>query len=102
MKRSNHWWITIGATVLAFAAWAANQPANNFRFCILGDRTGDAQPGVSERVWHDLDSLHPDFVINVGDTIQGGNDATAAAEWAALRPLWKRYKRSEERRVGKE
>ena len=35
---------------------------------------------------------HPDFVINVGDTIQGGNDATAASEWRALRPLWDRYR----------
>ena len=26
-------------------------PANDFRFSILGDRTGDAQPGVYERVW---------------------------------------------------
>ncbi len=58
--------------------------ANDFRFSILGDRTGDAQPGVYERIWSELDALHPDFVINVGDTIQGGNDATAAAEWRAL------------------
>ena len=27
-----------------------------------------------------------------GDTIQGGNDATAASEWRALRPLWDRYR----------
>ena len=39
-----------------------------------------------------MDALHPDFVINVGDTIQGGNDATAASEWRALRPLWDRYR----------
>ncbi len=67
-------------------------PPNDFRFSILGDRTGDAQPGVYERVWSELDALHPDFVINVGDTIQGGNDATAASEWRALRPLWDRYR----------
>ena len=24
---------------------------NDFRFSILGDRTGDAQPGVYERIW---------------------------------------------------
>ena len=67
-------------------------PRNDFRFSILGDRTGDAQPGVYEQVWRELDALHPDFVINVGDTIQGGNDATAASEWRALRPLWDRYR----------
>ncbi len=78
---------------LALAAWAvAGSAPNDFRFCILGDRTGDAQPGVYERVWDELNALHPDFVINVGDTIQGGNDATAASEWRALRPLWERYR----------
>jgi hypothetical protein len=30
----------------------------------------------------------------VGDTIQGGNDATALSEWRALRPLWDRYRYS--------
>ena len=88
--------IASSAMLLALAivtGWsAANEPRNNFRFSILGDRTGDAEPQVYEQVWHDLDQLHPDFVINVGDTIQGGNDATAEAEWRALRPLWDRYK----------
>jgi 3',5'-cyclic-AMP phosphodiesterase len=71
---------------------AAAPPSNDFRFSILGDRTGDAQPGIYERIWSELDALHPDFVINVGDTIQGGNDATAASEWRALRPLWDRFR----------
>ena len=31
--------------------------------------------------------------MNVGDTIQGGNDATAEAEWRSLRPLFERYSR---------
>ena len=86
------------AVALALAAFAAADsqsaltPKNDFRFCILGDRTGDAQPGVYQRVWSDIDMQHPDFVINVGDTIQGYNDATAASEWRALRPLWDRYR----------
>lgn len=80
------------AAVAALALLAAGSPANNFRFSILGDRTGDAQPGVYEQVWREIDATHPDFVINVGDTIQGGNDATAASEWRALRPLWERYR----------
>lgn len=72
---------------------AADSPRNDFRFVILGDRTGDAQPGVYEKIWSEVEALHPDLVINVGDTIQGGNDLTAAAEWSALRPLWNRYGR---------
>ena len=69
----------------------ASQAANNdFCFSILGDRTGDAVQRIYEQVWKDVDSLHPDFVINAGDTIQGGTDA-AESEWRALRVLWKRY-----------
>lgn len=94
MRRPSRWRPS-AAIVLALAAalclQASSQTRNNFRFCILGDRTGDAQPGVYERVWQEVDSLHPDFVINVGDTIQGGNDATAEAEWHALQPLWHQY-----------
>jgi 3',5'-cyclic-AMP phosphodiesterase len=79
-------------TLAALALSAADPPANDFRFAILGDRTGNAQPGVYERVWSEMDVLHPDFVINVGDSIQGGNDATAASEWRALRPLWEHHR----------
>lgn len=71
---------------------AAAPAQNDFKFAILGDRTGDAQPGVYEKVWTEIDAFHPDFVINVGDTIQGLNDATTAAEWLSLRPLWDGHK----------
>jgi 3',5'-cyclic AMP phosphodiesterase CpdA len=80
------------AAIAVAALLTAGLPANDFRFSILGDRTGDAQPGVYERVWNEIDRTHPDFVINVGDTIQGGNDATATSEWRALRPLWDRFR----------
>jgi 3',5'-cyclic AMP phosphodiesterase CpdA len=78
------------AAVLLLAA-PLPLPVNDFRFSILGDRTGEAQPEVYGRVWREVDLLHPDFVINAGDTIQGGNDATADAEWNALQPIWKQY-----------
>ena len=79
------------APLAALVLIAAEPPRNDFRFAILGDRTGEAQPGVYEQVWREIDAGHPDFVINVGDTIQGGNDATADAEWHALRPFWNRH-----------
>jgi len=82
----------LAAVLSAAAALAADSPKNDFRFCILGDRTGDAQIGIYERVWKEIDAHHPDFVINVGDTIQGYNDATAASEWRALRPLWDSFR----------
>jgi predicted phosphodiesterase len=84
-----------GATVAVLAlSWFAltGAAAKDVRFVILGDRTGGAQPGVYEQVWREIDSWRPSMVINVGDTIQGGKDATAAAEWRALRPLFAKYR----------
>jgi hypothetical protein len=87
----------LGAVLLAFGTGLAAQnartaPDSDFHFSILGDRTGGAQPGIYDRVWREIGLLQPDFVINVGDTIEGGNDRTAASEWSALRPLRERFK----------
>jgi 3',5'-cyclic AMP phosphodiesterase CpdA len=78
--------------VLAALLAAAEPSANRFRFVILGDRTGNANAEVYARIWAEIGRERPDFVITVGDTIQGGNDATAAQEWRALRPTWERYR----------
>lgn len=86
------------ASVLALASLggvvalrAVTEPKNDFRFSILGDRTGGAQPQIYGRVWREVDMLHPDFVINVGDTIQGGKDELIDNQWQELRPLFQRY-----------
>lgn len=85
-------WMTIAALLAAAAALnTAASSSPGFHFAILGDRTGEAQPGVYEEVWREIDASHPDFVISVGDTIEGGSDRTAAAEWSALQPLLKQY-----------
>ncbi len=65
----------------------------DFRFAIIGDRTGSTQRGIYEQVWREVDAWRPDMVINVGDTIQGGSDATALQEWTALKPLFAKYRR---------
>ena len=70
---------------------AVTEPKNDFRFSIIGDRTGGAQPQIFGRVWREVDMLHPDFVINVGDTIEGGRDEMALLQWQELRPIWQRY-----------
>jgi predicted phosphodiesterase len=75
-----------------FTTRALNEPKNDFRFSILGDRTGGAQPEIYGRIWREIDLMHPDFVINVGDTIQGGRDADLQAQWNELRPLFERYR----------
>jgi predicted phosphodiesterase len=62
-------------------------PAPAQHFVILGDRTGEVQPGVYEQILKQIAAEKPEFVVTVGDAIQGGNDATAEAEWKALPQL---------------
>lgn len=86
--------ILVALGAVAVAAWIALcAPADKFHFALLGDRTGEAQPGVYERVWRDLSAAQPAFVLSVGDTIQGLNDATADAEWRQAMRLVEPYRR---------
>ncbi len=66
----------------AFAAYAAT--SGQFEFAILGDRTGEAVPGVYTQAWRDVAAHRPKFVVSVGDTIQGGNDAALNTEWETV------------------
>ena len=84
MKR----WLGIAALALAAIAFAL--PDNDFHFAIMGDRTGRADDRAYRQVWHEIEATNPAFVINVGDSIEGGDDADAAAEWAGLRRIWER------------
>jgi predicted phosphodiesterase len=54
---------------------------------ILGDRTGEAQPGVYDQVWREIAAWKPEFVVGVGDSIQGGADDKAAEQWAEWRRM---------------
>jgi predicted phosphodiesterase len=76
------------AAGLAALLWSGPPAPNRFRFAILGDRTGETVPGVYEQVWREAVAGNPDLVVSVGDSIQGLNDATAAAEWAEVRRIW--------------
>jgi predicted phosphodiesterase len=75
------------ATILS----AADGPP--LRFAIIGDRTGEAQAGVFEQVWKELDAEKPDFVVGVGDTIEGLHDNTAEAQWQEVRKILLPYKK---------
>ena len=76
-------WIVL--LVSALLAGAAPGP-ESFRFVILGDRTGESQPGVYEQAWREAGGERPAFVVSVGDTIQGLDDARAETEW---RQVWR-------------
>ncbi len=60
---------------------------------ILGDRTGEAEPGIYEQIWADAAGTKPAFVLTTGDTIQGLNDTTAEAEWTAAVKIFAPYRR---------
>jgi predicted phosphodiesterase len=96
MERMHRRWAAASLAVLLLGGVAGvralSEPKNDFRFSILGDRTGGAAPQIYGRVWREVDLLHPDFVVNVGDTIEGTSDAAAQRQWNELRPLWQRYK----------
>jgi predicted phosphodiesterase len=54
--------------VLLFAVVAVAAPV---RFAIIGDRTGDHQDSVYEKVVAEAAKANPEFVITVGDHIEG-------------------------------
>ncbi len=59
-----------------------NNP-DNFQFAIVGDRTGGMRPGVFKEGIEKLNMVMPEFVMCVGDLIQGYTTDTAqiAKEW---------------------
>src|ERR1043165_780036 len=48
-----------------------NNDPKEFHFAIVGDRTGLHRPGVFEKGIRKLNLLTPEFVMNVGDLIEG-------------------------------
>jgi 3',5'-cyclic-AMP phosphodiesterase len=73
-------WAALLAGTLIAALLIAAGP-DEFHFVILGDRMGEVQPGKWEGVWREAAASKPAFVLTVGDSIQGGSDASAEAEW---------------------
>lgn len=68
--------------------WTA-KPATGLaplRFVVIGDRTGLARPGVFEQALRQIKLLQPDFILSVGDLIEGYSDDAAAIdrEWAEV------------------
>ena len=83
----------IAALMFALARIGAPADQPSFRFAILGDRTGEAQPGVYEQAWREIAAERPAFVAATGDTIEGLNDATASAEWREVERILRPYSR---------
>ncbi len=62
---------------------ASTPPPPAFTFVVLGDRTGSARDNVFQRIIHEAARFQPDFVLGVGDLIEGYEDdpARVNAEW---------------------
>ncbi len=82
----------LAALLAVFAVCGADSQSAAFRFAILGDRTGEAQPGVYEEAWREAAAAHPAFVVTTGDTIEGMDDATAVREWREAERIWAPYR----------
>ncbi len=83
----------LSALFATLAPWSAAAPRNTLAFALIGDRTGEPVPGIYTGVWRELAAEHPAFVVSVGDTIQGLNDQTDAAEWQSIFHVLAPYRR---------
>ncbi len=81
------------ALSISIVGYAWPDVAHDFQFALLGDRTGEAQPGVFQEVWREAASENPAFVLTVGDTIQGGDDHTIDAQWLQVLKTLAPYRR---------
>jgi hypothetical protein len=86
--------IRITATVFAFLiVMSASLTAGAIHFAVIGDRTGEHHPGIYREIVQEVARLHPDFVMNVGDMIEGYDEdsTTIHGEWqeymSLLQPL---------------
>ena len=56
------------------------------RFAVIGDRTGSHEPGIHGEIMAEIERMKPDFVVGVGDMIEGYSGDAAAVE-----EEWKQY-----------
>ncbi len=63
-----------------------NIPSDNFHFVIIGDLTGGEEIGVFETAIEKINQMAPDFVMCVGDLIEGYtlDQPTIDSQWKSL------------------
>jgi predicted phosphodiesterase len=82
-------------SIFAFIAvsFASIAEASPVRFALIGDRTSDAVEGVYEQAVKEIALMRPDFVVSVGDGIDGYTEDSArlTQEWddylALMKPI---------------
>ncbi|MBD3368635.1 MAG: hypothetical protein GF405_10775 [Candidatus Eisenbacteria bacterium] len=74
------------AVLLLLGAAAPVWSGASYHFAVLSDRTGGHTEGVYPRVIEEIARLNPDFVVTVGDQIEGytDDDQLANAQWDTI------------------
>ena len=79
------------AELARIAGWkgADVNAADTFRFVVMSDRTGNHVPGVWAQAVKEVNRLRPDFVMCIGDIVEGFEKtrAGAEAEWDEMDAL---------------
>src|SRR5579872_550193 len=57
-----------------------NNSPDLLRFAVVSDRTGGHRAGIFSRAVEQLNLLQPEFVLSVGDLVEGTNDEAKARE----------------------
>ncbi len=68
------------------SAKAIDRHDADFRFVVVGDRTGGHRPGIFDRAMDQVNYLQPEFVMGVGDLIEGYTEDLAQLdhEWSEV------------------
>jgi hypothetical protein len=84
--------IALIAVAPAMAAKTA-QPGPEFRFALIGDRTGSATPGIWESIVDQIEMFRPAFVVSVGDQIEGYTEDPAELDqqWTGVDSILARF-----------
>jgi predicted phosphodiesterase len=72
--------------IMVLIAFVFAGSKNLFKFAVVGDRTGSHVPGIFPEIINEVKLLDPDFVMCVGDLIEGYTDDTLRihAEWDTI------------------
>lgn len=63
-----------------------NSNPDNFQFLVVGDRTGGEREGVFDKAVQQINLLQPEFVISIGDLIEGYTE-----DRGQLKEMWDEF-----------
>ncbi len=79
------WLLVLTIVVLPFGV-LAELKEGPVRFAVIGDRTGGHTPGIYGQIVQEIELMKPDFVVTVGDMIEGYTD-----DYEGVEEEWSEY-----------